>query len=236
MLSPALLLLLLSPEAPYEPDYLAYESDIFTQEGPQYRQCVQDVANDLETGRQGAQRWAADAGGAAAEHCLAIADLAAGLPRLAAVRFLKISERADAGGDEARALVLAQAALAWLDANERDFADEAATRARALAPAPAALLMVAANVYGQPDRWQAASDAVPEAEEAGIATAEAYIIRARAERALGKNRVAAENVISALKLDPFNLDALVLRGELIQAGMVINADYTPKGAEKDAAE
>ena len=37
----------------------------------------------------------------------------------------------------------------------------------------------------------------------------------------------ADDVIAALRIDPTNLDALVLRGDLSQKGVDIRADYAP---------
>jgi len=226
------LLLLLTPEAPFSPDYLTDTTEqAFAAVDEQYRDCISLIAEDVEMGREGARNWAAEGGGAPAIHCQAVADLAAGYPRLAAVRLTKLSERADAGDTAARARILAQAALAWLESAEPAFAIEAADKAVSLAPNVGELRFVAAKAHAAAGSWEAAAAAATAAEESGIATAETYLIRAQARRALGKNTPAAEDVIAALKIDPFNLDALVLRGELIQAGVYIRANYQPVNQE-----
>ncbi len=236
MLLPLLLTALLSPEAPPEPDFLSraaaarYESS-----ADQYADCIAVIAENPELGEASARAWAIDGGGAPAIHCAAVAHLALGRPRLAAVRLLEVAERPDAGDDDARATVLAEAALAWIDAEEPGFAEEAAEAARAAAPWRADIAIVAAKAHAAATSWQAAADAVTAAEEGEAATSEGYVIRARARRALGKNREAAEDIVRALTLDPFDLDALVLRGELIQAGVEINANYQrPTTAARNA--
>ncbi|MDZ7628589.1 MAG: hypothetical protein U5J99_09350 [Parvularculaceae bacterium] len=214
------LVTLLTPEAPFIPAYLAGPVSA----GARHEECVRLVVEDLEAGRNGAQRWALEGGGAPAQHCLAIADLAAGYPRLAAARLSDIAGRADAGDDAARARVLAEAALSWLEARDIPQAEESISAAKARADLPE-FDFVAAKIYAADNRWQAAADAVTAAEERGVKTPEAYVIRARAYRALGRDGDAANDVVAALSLDPFNIDALTLRGELRQAGVEIEAFY-----------
>lgn len=214
-------LALLTPEAPFIPAYLAGPIGA----GARHEECVRLVVEDIEEGRIGAQRWASEGGGAPAQHCLAIADLAAGYPKLAAIRLRDLAERADAGDETARARVLAESALAWLDAGEIKEAEAAIDAAKARAPALPELDFVAAKIYAADTRWQAAADAVTAAEKKGVKAPESYVIRARALRALGRDDDAANDVVAALSLDPFNIDALTLRGELQQAGVKIEAYY-----------
>lgn len=214
-------LALLTPEAPFLPAYL----DSAVGAGARHQECVRLVVEDIDEGRIGAQRWVSEGGGAPALHCLAIADLAAGYPKLAAIRLRELAERSDAGDETARARVLAESALAWLEAQEIKEAESAIEAAKARAPALPELDFVAAKLYAADERWQAAADAVTAAEEKGLKAAENYLIRARALRALGRDEDAADDVVAALTLDPFNVDALTLRGELQQAGVEIEAYY-----------
>lgn len=214
-------LALLTPEAPFIPAYLASTVGA----GARHEECVRLVIEDIEEGRIGAQRWVSEGGGASAQHCLAIADLAAGYPKLSAIRLRDLAERADAGDEPARARVLAEAALAWLDAGEIKEAESAIEDAKARAPALAELDFVAAKIFAADARWQAAADAVTAAEEKGVRASETYVIRARAHRALGRDDDAANDVVAALSLDALDIDALTLRGELQQAGVKIEAYY-----------
>lgn len=229
--------LLLTPEAPYQPDYIDApeanasigDTSAAGQSGrdPQYIECIQTIAEDAKLGRQGARAWAARGGGPPAVHCLAVADIAAGFPKLGAVRLMELAEEPEAGDASTRARIFAEAALAWLEADRPDYAVEAIDAAYGLAPHLAELHMIAAKSYAAAERWEQAVKAASAAEETALISAEGYIIRARGQRALGRNGKAAEDVVAALKLDPFNLDALVLRGELIQTGINIKARYGP---------
>ena len=197
---------------------------------PRYAECIERISNDLEIGRLAAQQWAEEGGGARASHCLAIADVAAGYAKLGAARLEAVSAKADAGDGETRARILAQAALVWMDAEELDLAEKALRGAMQYASDLAELQIIAAKVYASREEWQFAANAVTEAEAQGLKTAEAYIIRARSMRALAKDVEAAEDVVAALTLDPLNIDALTLRGELQQAGIAIEY-YFSENAE-----
>ncbi|OFW99549.1 MAG: hypothetical protein A3E78_00120 [Alphaproteobacteria bacterium RIFCSPHIGHO2_12_FULL_63_12] len=212
---------LLTPEAPILPAYLEREETT----SERHADCVRLIADDPASGRRAAESWASEGGGAPALHCLAVSDLAAGLPKLAAVRLTGISERADAGDAKARARLLAEAALAWLDARDYPQAEGSIGAAKRMAPDLAELDFVAAKVFAAAGKHQAAADAVTAAETKGLRTIEAYIIRARANRALGKDMAAADDVVAALSLNPLDIDALTLRGELQQAGIDIEAYY-----------
>ncbi|MGH8390384.1 MAG: hypothetical protein ACRESJ_33750, partial [Pseudomonas sp.] len=120
----AALLFALTPEAPYLAPYLTAAAEV---EGanPRYVDCIKLIEEDVEIGRIAAQQWALEGGGPAAQHCLAIADIAAGFPRLGAVRLMTLSDRPQAGDATARARIKAEAALAFLDAGASDFAEEA---------------------------------------------------------------------------------------------------------------
>jgi tetratricopeptide (TPR) repeat protein len=212
---------LLTPEAPLMPAYLSRIDGTTAR----HEECVKLIAEDIAIGRRAAEAWATEGGGAPALHCLAIADLAAGFPKLAAVRLTEIAERSDVGDKRARARLLAESALAWLDAGEHQRAENAVDEAKKIAPLLPELDFVAAKAFAEAQKWQAAADAVTAAEKAGVVSAEAFVIRARAHRALGRDQDAANDVVAALNLDPYDLDALVLRGELQQAGIAIDAYY-----------
>ncbi|MEM1397284.1 MAG: hypothetical protein AAGH38_07550, partial [Pseudomonadota bacterium] len=228
---------LLSSDTPPVPDFASPEGlEIYKSSDESYRACIKLLAEDTAAGAEGARSWMFSGGGAPAMHCVAVADLALGRPRLAAVRLLELSERRDVGPAGTKATVLAEAALAWLDAEEPEFAVEAIETAIDTEPTRVDLQVVAAKAYASAERWQAASDAVDFVEAANVETAEVFLIRARAMRALGKNQEAAEDVVRTLKIDPFNLDALVLRGELVQSGIYIAANYAPKDGEGNEFE
>ena len=61
-----------------------------------------------------------------------------------------------------------------------------------------------------------------------ISTAEDYVLRGKARMKLGDNEGAAQDVVNALSIEQTNLDALVLRGELQQAGIVIDVTLSTR--------
>ena len=204
-----------------------------------YHDCISLVEADLEIGRIAAQQWVSEGGGANARHCLAIADLKAGFPKLAAIRLEEVAERQDAGDDYMRARIYSQAAKAWLEAEEAGHAEDALKQAFQLTPDAGELHLTAAHVYAAQERWQSVIDSVGKAGEADFASAETYVLRGKAYAAFGNYQTAAEDVVNALTLDPVNVDALVLRGELQQAGVVIDVFYEASGkngGDKDGSE
>ncbi len=192
---------------------------------PRYLDCLTLVEADLEVGRLAAQQWSAEGGGADALHCLSVADLAAGFPKLAAARLEEIAHRKDAGDDYVRARLLAQAAYAWLQGSETEFASKAIQDAFILVPDSGELHLTAAQIYAAQKKWQQVVISVTEAEDAGFVSSTAYVLRGRGYITFGNYERAAQDVVNALTVDPLNVDALVLRGELQQRGIVIDVFF-----------
>ncbi len=190
-----------------------------------YEICIELINEDLEIGRIAAEQWAAEGGGAAAGHCRAVGDLKSGKPKTAAIRLLDVAERNDAGDALTRAKILEQAALAWLAAEDAKQAGDAIAAAQALAPNSGELSLTAGVVHAANEKWSAAIKSITAAEEAGFQSADGFVARASGQMALLKHDLAAEDVVAALKIDPFNLDALVLRGQLHTLGVEIEANY-----------
>ena len=195
---------------------------------PRYLDCITLAEADLETGRIAAQQWASEGGGADALHCLAIADIAAGYHKLGAARLEDIAQRKDAGDDYVRARLLAQAAYAWLQGREIEFAKNAIDNAFALAPDSGELHITAAKIHAAREDWNRVVSSVTISEQAGFVTAENYVLRGKARMKLGDNEGAAQDVVNALSIEQTNLDALVLRGELQQAGIVIDVTLSTR--------
>ena len=198
---------------------------------PRYADCVELVRADLKLGRIAAQQWVSEGGGAEARHCLAQADLKAGYPKLAALRLAEIAQRKDAGDDYVRARLYDQSALAWLDAEESERAEEALNNALALVPDSGELYLTATKVYAARERWQDVIKAANTAESAGFVSAETFVLRGRGYYTLADHEAAAHDVVNALTLDPVNIDALVLRGDLARVGVKIDVSLAQPGSE-----
>ena len=213
--------------------FAASEAAVVTlPETSRYQDCVALTQSDIEAGRKAAQQWVSEGGGSDARHCLALADLEAGFPKLAAARLEEIAQRKDGGDDFVRARVLAQAAEAWLRAEEVDQAERAISEALSLVPDAAELQLTAAQVFAARAQWQKVINAVDAAEEAGIVSADTFVLRGRAYYSFGNYETAANDVVSALSIAPTNIEALLLRGDIQQTGIVIDVFYeNPEQAE-----
>jgi len=191
-----------------------------------YLDCISLIGADIEIGRVAAQQWAATGAGADAQHCLALADIAAGFPKLGAARLEEIALHRDAGDDLVRTRLFLQAANAWLKANELEFAEAAIINAFNLTPDAGELFLTAAKIHAARLRWQDTIEAVTDAEKADFVSAEGYILRGRAHYALGDYEAAAQDVVNALSIDPTNISALTLRGDVQQTGIAIDVFYS----------
>ena len=187
-----------------------------------YLDCLLLIEGDIETGRRAAQLWAAEGGGVSAQHCLAMADIAAGFAKLGAARLEAIAEREDAGDGLARGRLYAQAAGAWLEAGEPEFAEAALAAAFELAPGAGELHLTDANIRIAQEDWHGAIAAVDAAEKAGAVSADGFVGRGRARLAIGDTEGAAVDVVNALSIEPTNIDALTLRGDVQRAGVQID--------------
>ncbi len=190
-----------------------------------YQDCISLVEADIDRGRAAAQQWTDEGGGANAQHCLALADIAAGFAKLGAARLEQIAQRKDAGDDFIRARLLSQAASAWLEAGETDLAQAAINAAFELAPGAGELYLTAVKVYAAQEKWLQVVASVRSASQSGFVSADTYVLSGRAHIALGDYVAAAADVVEALTLEPTNIDALVLRGEIQQTGIAIDVYY-----------
>ncbi len=187
-----------------------------------YLDCLLLIEQDIELGRRAAQIWAAEGGGANAQHCLALADIAAGFNKLGAARLETIAKRNDAGDALAQARLYAQAADAWLEAEELTFAEAAITAALKLAPDEAELHLIDAKIKAANDDWHHVIAAVTAAEKAGVGSAAGFVLRGRAQLETGDTEGAAADTVNALSVEPTNIDALTLRGDVQRAGVNID--------------
>jgi len=203
---------------------------------PRHQACILAIKDDVDTGRIAAEQWLRDGGGPLASHCLAVADLAAGFPRLAAIRLQSLAEQENAGDVLTRARLFAQASEILLSTDQIDAASNALGQAFSLAPEAGELFLLSGKINHAQQKWQPVIDAISEAKEQGFYSSTGYANRARALKELTRFDDAAEDVAQSLRIDPFNLDALVLRGELAQTGIFISTNFrrAPSQAEGNA--
>ena len=188
---------------------------------PDYQACIAGIDQDPEEGRAAALRWITDGGGNAAMHCAALADLANDLPRVAARRLFAIGEETRDDPTLA-ARVYAQSAQAWLAGGEPDKAVASLERAYDLMPDALELHLMAAPVFAGAERWAETKRVLDLAEGHASLNDNALILRAKARQQLDDLDGAARDTQRALNQNPENIDALILRGELVQAGYAID--------------
>ncbi len=207
-------------------------ASVSAQANERYLDCISLVEADTVLGRTAAQQWALEGGGADAQHCLALADIAAGFAKLGAARLEEMAQRKDAGDDYVRARLLSQAADAWLEAGQVEFADNAIKSAFELAPEAAELHLSAAKVHAAKEDWLQVIASAQSAAQGGFVSADTFVLSGRAYFALGDYESAAAEVVNALTIAPTNIDALVLRGEIQQTGVDIEVYYDGPSSEK----
>ncbi len=195
------------------------------QQNPRYKNCLEAIQNDGAAGRETARQWVHDGGGLMAVHCLSVADLAAGFPKLAALRLQELADSKSTGDILTRARLYAQSSEIWLSADQTEEAQTALDNAFQLAPEAGELFLLSGAINVAKRRWQPTINAITKAEELGFTSSQGYTARGRAYKELTQFNDSANDVAKALTLDAFNLDALVLRGELAQTGITINTRF-----------
>ncbi|MEM6852169.1 MAG: hypothetical protein AAF527_10595 [Pseudomonadota bacterium] len=183
-----------------------------------YEDCAAQAETAPAAALRLATRWANADGGAPAEHCAALALMALGDPVAAAERLEALTRRDDVRDDGARAALLGQAANARLVAEQPDAALAHIAVALRLAPGRAELHLDASRAHALKRDWSAAAGAADDAVAADPTSPEARALAARARWELREDDAARAQLRQALRLDPQNLEALVLQGEMRQEG------------------
>jgi tetratricopeptide (TPR) repeat protein len=177
--------------------------------GDQYDRCMDMLADDPAGADALATSW--HAGGDAATHCHALAQIELGNPAAGAALLttLATTSQADAA---ARAELFGQAAQAWTMAGDTTQAIDAASHAIGLAPENADLRVIHAIAALAVQQNKAADEDLTDALDADPKRTDALVLRATARRQLGRLPQAAADVEAAIAQDPQNADALLERG------------------------
>ncbi|MEJ0048344.1 MAG: tetratricopeptide repeat protein [Rhodospirillales bacterium] len=177
--------------------------------GDQYDRCMDMLADDPAGADALATSW--HAGGDAATHCHALAQIELGNPAAGAALLTTLASASEADAT-ARAELFGQAAQAWTMAGDAPKAMDAATRAVGLAPENADLRVIHATAALAVHQEKAADEDLSDALDADPKRTDALVLRATARRQLGRLREAAADVENAVTQDPQNADALLERG------------------------
>jgi tetratricopeptide (TPR) repeat protein len=188
-----------------------------------YEACAALTETDPAKAQVYAERWIAEGGGRPARHCAAIAALGLGAPASAGALLsdLAVDEAADPA---AAARLYLQAGEAFMQAGRRDQAFAALRAAYEAVPDAAEVHMAAATIYAAGEEWEGVILTLNALERHADLSADAYALRGRAQFNLGRVPAAARDTVRALSLDPLLVDALVLRGDVIEAGVALPYD------------
>ena len=210
--------------------------------GDQYDRCMDMLADDPAGADALATSW--HAGGDAATHCHALAQIELGNPASGAALLTTLATTSQAE-PSARAELFGQAAQAWTMAGDTPKAIDAATHAIGLAPEDADLRVIHAIAALAVHQDQAADEDLTDALDADPKRTDALVLRATARRALGRLPLALADVEAAIAQDPQNADALLERGIIRErTGDLAGAradwqkvqDLSPDSATGDLAE
>ncbi|MEI9994262.1 MAG: hypothetical protein WDM91_06695 [Rhizomicrobium sp.] len=178
----------------------------------QYDTCLTQAQTDPAGALQTAGVWARQNGGAAADHCTALALV--GLRRFgeAAAKLDALARSGFAADPERRMALYDQAGNAWLLASRPDSAIVSFSAALAADPLDADLLADRARAYAARQSWAKAESDLTAALLVSPDRADLYVLRGSARHALNRRPDARADFDRALRLQPNNPDALVERG------------------------
>jgi len=178
----------------------------------QYNQCVAAIPVNPDAALSQAESLKARGGGAAADHCAALALIALKRPAEAAALLEMLAQLPVAPAQ--RATFFAQAGNAWLMAGQAQNADGALTSALALTPNDVDVLIDRASARAMRKDWASAEADLSHANELNKTNPEILVLRASARSAQGHKAEARADIDAALALNPVFGDALVERGTM----------------------
>jgi tetratricopeptide (TPR) repeat protein len=143
--------------------------------------------------------------------------IAMGETELGARRMLTNAEFAVTASDATRAIMYGQAGDAFLMASLPDRALTAFQRGRDFAPLDAGLALGAADAAQAAGRWDVVEDAASAAIELNADEARAWRHRSEARLEAGDLDAAESDMEEARRLDPDDIEALLLRGRINEA-------------------
>lgn len=183
-----------------------------------YDACVGLIATDAQQALREATGWANFGGGAAARHCRALALVATGAGSQAIDELLGIAAEEPDLTPQARAAVLAQAGEMLMDEGDMVTARAVSAQALTLAPTEPDAVALGASLRlaeGDAAGAKAMLDAALAGWNAGAAPSpRLLVLRAAADRALGRMAAAREDAVRATELAPGMASAWLERGRV----------------------
>ncbi len=179
-----------------------------------YERCIGHAQTAPAAAFEEAQNWRTRGGGDQARHCAALAMLHGGAAELAGEELEKLAQDMRSKSPVLRAEILAQAARAWLTADDLPRARQAANAALLLNPGSAEIWIDRAEMLAAAGNYWEAVDDLNRALEIDPRRAEALVFRASAYRHLDAVDLAREDIDRAMKVAPRLAEAWLERGIL----------------------
>lgn len=186
-----------------------------------YEACLEAVEKDAAAGYETAMAWAAEAYSPHAMRCSAMALIELGRIEDGADRLASIAASSAGGAPEVRIGILAQAANAYLLARLPDKAKAAMDRAISLTaaddPGLPDLLIDRARALAMLQNWRGAEEDLSRTIDLRPDNGLALRLRAAARMRQGVFDLALRDAEAAVALEPRNIEALLVRGQAIEA-------------------
>jgi tetratricopeptide (TPR) repeat protein len=179
-----------------------------------YDACLARAQTDPAGALLQADGWSKTGGGAAADHCAALALI--GLKRYAeaAARLDTLARTAFAAQTSMRSALYDQAGNAWMLAQRPDSAIVSFTAALSVDPLDADILADRARALAQKQNWAKAEADLTAALLVNSNRADLYVLRGSARHAMGRTGDARADFDLALRIQPGNADGLLERGNM----------------------
>jgi tetratricopeptide (TPR) repeat protein len=174
-------------------------------------------ANEAEAAYEQAMAWARETNVREARQCAGMALVAMGRPAAGAEKLQALGEATDGGDATQKLETLSQAGNAWILANDPAHARAALSEALRLAPKDPDLLIDRARAYAMTGAWREAEEDLSAALDVRKQDTLALTLRAQARLRLGVLDLAQKDADDALRLSPKNVDALLVRGGVLEA-------------------
>ena len=178
----------------------------------EYESCMTLAQRTPAEAYSSAKSWSEKGGGAAAQHCGAVALIGMNKPKEAAQMMERAAESIRAEKPILAAELYGQAGQAWTMADDVTHALNAQNEGLALAPDNTDLLVDRAISYAAKQDYRSAVADLDKAHELDAYRADILTYRASAWRYLRDNKKALEDAEAALALEPQNPEALLERG------------------------
>lgn len=209
------------------PQAIAQQADTATASAAdkEYEDCLAQTQTAPEAARERAAQWENTGGGSKAKHCAAIALIAMGAERRAAILLTEIGGEGVDLSEQDRAGALKLAGEIWLRVDQPKMAMKTFERAHKLATPTLETRIGLARAYAEQEEWKKALAELDAALTLDPLDVEAMVLRAATYRSLDDPEAAMLDAARATDLAPGSPLAWFERGAASRA----------KG-EKDAAE